>query len=42
MFLGRPSRETVRRSYEEDLDPVSQARLDARKQQGKKKRTQRR
>jgi uncharacterized protein (TIGR02996 family) len=30
-FLGRPSKATLRKTYEEDLDPVSQARLDARK-----------
>lgn len=41
MFAGQPSRESLRRSYEEDVDPVSQARLDARKKGGKK-RTQRR
>lgn len=35
-FLGRPSREAVRRTYEEDVDAVSQARLDARKQVRKK------
>ena len=36
-FLGRPSKAAVRKTYEEDLDPVSQARLDARKQAGKKR-----
>jgi uncharacterized protein (TIGR02996 family) len=41
MFLGRPSKEAVRRTYEEDLDPVSQARLEARKQ-ARKKATRRR
>jgi uncharacterized protein (TIGR02996 family) len=41
MFLGRPSKESVRQSYEEDVDPVSQARLDARKQ-ARKKRARRR
>lgn len=40
MFLGRPSREAVRQTYEEDVDPVSQARLDARKK-GRKNRTRR-
>ena len=39
-FLGQPSREDVRKTYEEDVDPVSQARLDARKQV-RKKRTRR-
>jgi hypothetical protein len=34
-FVGRPSQETIRRTYEENLDPVSQTRLDARKQSGK-------
>jgi uncharacterized protein (TIGR02996 family) len=34
MFLGRPSRESVLETYKENLDPVSQARLDARKQAG--------
>jgi uncharacterized protein (TIGR02996 family) len=38
MFLGRPSREDVRRTYEDDVDPVSRARLATRRQ-GKKKRT---
>src|SRR5262249_15507429 len=28
-FLGRPSKEDLRETYEEDIDPVSQARLDA-------------
>lgn len=42
MFLGRPSAETVRQTYEEDVDPVSQARLAARKPvQPDKKRRQR-
>jgi len=36
MFLGRPSKEDVRKTYEEDVDPVSQARLAARKRVGKK------
>jgi uncharacterized protein (TIGR02996 family) len=31
MFLGRPSKEDVRESYEKDVDAVSQARLAARK-----------
>jgi uncharacterized protein (TIGR02996 family) len=31
LFLGRPSKEAVRQTYEEDVDPVSQARLEARK-----------
>jgi uncharacterized protein (TIGR02996 family) len=30
MFLGQPSKEDVRGTYEEDVDPVSQARLDVR------------
>ncbi len=30
-LLGRPSKEAVRQIHEEDVDPVSQARLDARK-----------
>lgn len=43
MFLGRPSPETVRQTYEEDVDPVSQARLAARKQnQPDRKRRKRR
>jgi len=41
MFAGQPSKEDLRESYEQDVDSVSQARLDARKQGGKK-RTQRR
>ena len=41
MFLGRPSREMLRRTYREDVDPVSQARLDARKRAGQR-RTRRR
>jgi uncharacterized protein (TIGR02996 family) len=40
-FLGRPSRESIRQAYREDLDPVSQARLGVRKH-GKKKRPRRR
>jgi hypothetical protein len=32
MFAGQPSREQLRETYEEDVDPVSQTRLDARKQ----------
>lgn len=40
-FLGRPSKADVRKTYEEDVDPVSQARLDARKQ-ARKQRTGRR
>jgi uncharacterized protein (TIGR02996 family) len=35
MWLGRVSPETLRRTSEENLDPVSKARLDARKQGGK-------
>jgi hypothetical protein len=35
-FAGRPSKAEVRKTYEEDLDPVSQARLDARRQARKK------
>jgi hypothetical protein len=34
-FVGQPSREDLRKTYEEDVDPVSQARLDARKQGNK-------
>jgi hypothetical protein len=36
-FTGRPSAAQVRKKYEEDLDPVSQARLEARKQVKKKR-----
>lgn len=39
LFMGQPSKADLRESYEEDVDAVSQARLDARK---KKKRTQKR
>src|SRR5262249_30393383 len=35
MFLGQPSREAVRQTYVEDLDPVSQPRLPGRKRPGK-------
>lgn len=42
MFLGRPSREAVLKTYEEDIDPVSQARLDARKKTKKTKQKQKR
>jgi uncharacterized protein (TIGR02996 family) len=35
-FLGRPSKEALRETYEEDVDSVSQARLDARKPAKKK------
>jgi uncharacterized protein (TIGR02996 family) len=42
MYLGQPSRETLRESYEEDIDPVSEARLDARKEKGGKKGRQKR
>jgi uncharacterized protein (TIGR02996 family) len=35
-FLGQPSKADVRRTYEEDMDHVSQARLKARKKVGKK------
>lgn len=38
MVAGQPSRETLRKTYEEDMDPVSQVRLNARKQ-GRKKHT---
>jgi hypothetical protein len=31
LFAGQPSKEHLRQGYEEDLDPVSQARLAARK-----------
>jgi uncharacterized protein (TIGR02996 family) len=41
MYLGRPSKEDVRKTYEEGLDTVSQARLDARKPT-RKQRTRRR
>ena len=41
MFLGRPSKEDVLKTYEEGIDPVSQARLAARKQ-GRKQRTRKR
>jgi hypothetical protein len=37
MILGRPSRETMRSTYQEDIDPVSRARLEARKQSSKKR-----
>ena len=40
MFAGQPSKEDVRKTYEEDIDPVSQARLQARKQ-GRKNRSTR-
>jgi uncharacterized protein (TIGR02996 family) len=40
-FVGRPSKEDVRRTYEEGIDAVSRARLDARKQ-GNGKRARRR
>jgi hypothetical protein len=30
-FVGRPSQEAIRKANEEDVDPVSRARLDARK-----------
>jgi uncharacterized protein (TIGR02996 family) len=36
-FAGRPSKDFLRRTYEEDVDPVSQARLDARKKAEKKR-----
>jgi hypothetical protein len=36
-FLGRPSKADVRRTYEEGLDPVSQARLKTRKKARKKR-----
>jgi len=38
MFLGRPTRADLRESYEEGVDAVSQARLNARKKAGKKTR----
>jgi uncharacterized protein (TIGR02996 family) len=41
IVAGFPSEEYFRETYERDLDPVSQARLDARKK-GKKERTRRR
>jgi uncharacterized protein (TIGR02996 family) len=37
MFVGQPSKESLRRADEEDVDPVSRARLDAREQAGKKR-----
>lgn len=40
LFMGSPSIEDVRESYEEDIDAVSQARLDERKK-GKRKKRQR-
>jgi hypothetical protein len=40
MFAGRPSPEDVRKTYEDDVDPVSQARLKARKKAPKKRRTE--
>jgi hypothetical protein len=36
MILGRPSSASIRKSYEEDIDVVSQARLDARRKDKKK------
>jgi hypothetical protein len=36
-FLGRPGKEDIRKTYQEDIDPVSRARLDARKQSRKKR-----
>jgi hypothetical protein len=41
VVMGDVSIEDLRQSYEEEMDPVSQARLDARKQ-ARKKRTERR
>jgi uncharacterized protein (TIGR02996 family) len=41
LYTGQPSKAMVRKTYEEDVDPVSQARLDARKQ-ARKKATRRR
>jgi len=38
LIAGQPSKADLRKTYEEDVDPVSRARLDARKQ-GKKQRT---
>jgi uncharacterized protein (TIGR02996 family) len=40
-IAGRPSKEFLRQCYEQDVDPVSQARLDAR-ERPRKKRTRRR
>ena len=40
-FAGQPSKEDLQQTYEEDVDPVSRARLEARKQ-GKKTRGRRR
>jgi len=40
-FLGQPSKEVLRKTYEEDVDPVSQARLDGR-QKVRKHRSRRR
>jgi uncharacterized protein (TIGR02996 family) len=40
-FAGRPSKEDIRQSYEHGVDPVSQARLDARKKPPKKGRRRR-
>src|SRR5262249_38958421 len=37
IVLGRTSQEAIQSTYEEDLDPVSRARLDARKQAKKKR-----
>ena len=41
LFAGRPSKEDVRKTYQEDLDAVSRARLQARKQ-GRENRSRRR
>ena len=35
MFVGQPSKADLRQSYEENVDPVSRARLDARKRANK-------
>jgi hypothetical protein len=40
MFAGRPSAEDIRKTYEYDVDPVSRARLKARKKAPKKRRTE--
>jgi uncharacterized protein (TIGR02996 family) len=38
LFAGQPSKEDLRRSYEQEVDPVSQARLDARKSRARRRR----
>jgi uncharacterized protein (TIGR02996 family) len=42
MFLGQPSAAAIRQELEEDIDPVSQARLESRKKTGGKRRARRR